>query len=96
MKSITNQQPARLEAAFPVWEHCDRDGFPTTEPRQVWSGKMRIVHSQRARKLRRRGVPLMDLRPRTGRGVNGYEGRAEYAWFVDDSLARYTQPGGAA
>lgn len=73
---------ARLPAMFPVWSDTDHNGERLDEPVEVWYGKPRIVHRQRARKLRRRGVPMMDLRARNGKGPNGYEGRAKFAWFV--------------
>jgi hypothetical protein len=43
--------------------------------RQTWYGRVRIVHRQRARKLRRRGVPLMSL-----------PHRHAWAWFVDEEV----------
>lgn len=56
--------PQRLGHAFPQW--IDEPGV---QPHEVFVGRMRIVHTQRARKLRKRGVPLMLI------------GRGEYAWF---------------
>jgi hypothetical protein len=70
----------RLPHAYPQWETPEDDSGG--EPVEIWVGKMRIVHRQRARTLRRRGVPLLDLRPHTSRGYNA-AGRAKYAWFVE-------------
>ena len=70
----------RLQHAYPQW--LPPDDEPWGEPREVWVGNMRIVHARRARRLRRRGVPLMDLRPKTSKGYNA-AGRASYAWFVE-------------
>lgn len=90
MATLSHTASAPLQHVYPQWEPPEDD--PNGELRHVWRGKLRVVHAQRARKLRRRGVPLMDLRPRmhkgcgTGRGAAaGYEGRAEYAWFVEQN-----------
>lgn len=56
--------PRRMAHAYPQWV----DG-PGEQSHEVFLGRMRIVHTQRARKLRKRGVPLMLI------------GRGEYAWF---------------
>lgn len=56
--------PQRLGHAYPEWV----DG-PGEQSHEVFAGRMRIVHTQRARKLRKRGVPLMLI------------GRGQYAWF---------------
>lgn len=64
---------AALPHVFPQWEPPEDDpGAPSEDWGQMWYGKMRIVHRQRARKLRRRGVPLMNLRHRNA-----------WAWFVE-------------
>lgn len=84
MKTVTvvegRKATAPLQHVYPQWEPPEDD--PLDELREVWRGKMRIVHAKRARKLRRRGVPLMDLRPMTEAGYNA-AGRAKYAWFVE-------------
>lgn len=56
--------PQRLGHAYPEWVDD-----PSEQPHEVFVGRMRIVHTQRARKLRKRGVPLMLI------------GRGQYAWF---------------
>lgn len=80
-----------LQHAYPQWEPPEDD--PTAMPedfREVWCGKMRIVHRQRARKLRRRGVPLMHLG--YGDGTTAQQERSPkgnlvpfgpWAWFVE-------------
>ena len=76
--------PARLVGAIPQWEYEDHNGDPVDEPREVWYGKLRIVHRQRARKLRRRGEHLLDFR----RSFPLAKGRhsdfkACYGWVVE-------------
>jgi len=74
--------PPRLQGVLPQWEYTDHNGDPVDEPREVWHGELRIVHSQRARKLRRRGEQLIDLRgsfPREGQ--NPF--KARYGWVVE-------------
>lgn len=67
-----------LMHTYPQWEPPEDDAnAPSEEWGEVWYGKMRIVHKQRARKLRRRGVPLMSLP----------HWRA-WAWFVDEGSVR--------
>lgn len=63
----------RLEHVFPQWEF-DPD---SREERLVWTGRMRIIGRQRARKLRRRGVPIMRKVEVTANG------RHRHAWFVE-------------
>lgn len=65
----------RLQHAFPQWETPEDD--PHGELREVWRGHMRIVGRQRARKLRRRHVPIMRSVDVTRRG------RHRHAWFVE-------------
>lgn len=69
----------RLQHVYPQWEAPEDE--PTAAPeayRQVWRGRMRIVGRQRARKLRRRGVPVMRSVEITSRG------RHRHAWFVEE------------
>lgn len=66
---------ARLKHVCPRWEQPEGD--PTDDPLQVWDGQMRIVGRQRARKLRRRGVPIMRSIEITSRG------RHRHAWFTE-------------
>lgn len=70
----------RLRHTYPRWEPPESGPWNEDDLRETWLGEMRIVHGQRARKLRRRRVPLMYL----GRTSAG---RAEYAWFVDREFA---------
>lgn len=76
--------PPRLQGIGPTYEWTDRNGDSVDEPCEVWYGQMRIVHGQRARKLRRRGERLMDLRAFDGGPARGYSGKAKFAWFVGD------------
>jgi hypothetical protein len=65
---------AALQHAYPQWEPPEDDPIaPIEDYRQVWRGKMRIVHKQRARKLRRRRVPLMNI------------GHCCWAWFTEET-----------
>ena len=66
-----------LQHSYPQWETPEDD--PAGEPREVWHGRMRIVGRQRARKLRRRGVPIMRKIEVTTRG------RHRHAWFVEEN-----------
>lgn len=66
----------RLRHVFPEWDHFDDEGAPLDEPRQIWRGRMRVVSAQRARKLRRRGVPIMRNVEITSTG------RQRHAWFT--------------
>lgn len=69
--------------------------------REVWTGSMRIVRNRRRmRLLKRRGVPLMDLRVRdraTGAYIACEDKSAHvWAWFVemppDPRLANFFDP----
>jgi hypothetical protein len=73
---------APLTHAYPQWQPPEDDpSAPIEELREVWRGQMRIVRNRRRlRKLKRRGVPLMDLRARL---VDGYRGPRSMAWFVE-------------
>jgi hypothetical protein len=73
-----------LAHAYPQWQPPDDDpGAPTEDYREVWIGRMRIVRNRRRiRKLKRRGVPMMDLRPRN---ADGCRGPRCMAWFVEDA-----------
>lgn len=64
----------RLQHVYPQPEAWDGD---PTDIREVWNGRMRIISRQRARKLRRRGVPIMRKVEVTSRG------RHRHAWFVE-------------
>lgn len=66
----------RLQHVYPQPEPWDDD---PADNREVWRGRMRIVGRQRARKLRRRGVPIMRKVDVTSRG------RHRHAWFVEDA-----------
>jgi hypothetical protein len=66
---------APLQHVYPRWELSEED--PTADPRLIWPGRMRIVGRQRARKLRRRGVPITRSVKVTSRG------RHRHAWFVE-------------
>jgi len=69
--------PTALVHNYPFWDQDEHSG----EDREVWTGSMRIVRNRRrARKLKKRGVPMMDLRAFT---AAGYVGKFEKAWFVD-------------
>lgn len=74
-------RPALIHA-YPQWEPPeDEPSAPQEEWRQVWTGRMRIVRNRRRiRKLKRRGVPMMDLR---ACHADGYHGPLEMAWFVE-------------
>ena len=66
MATTSHTATTPLQHVYPQWETPGDD--PYGDERQVWRGEMRIVHAKRARKLRRRGVPLMNLRPRMREG----------------------------
>lgn len=71
-----------LVHVYPQWEPPEDD--PTAPPeewRETWRGSGRIVrNARRARLLRKRGVPLWDLRENGGHG--GGSPRAWY-WFTE-------------
>lgn len=80
-----------LVHSYPQWEAPeDNPSAPEEELREVWRGDMRIIRNRRrARLLRKRGVPLMDLRMRN---ADGYHGPHAWAWFVDfDSVPAGTK-----
>lgn len=92
--------PTRLEHECPRWESAAERGEDGggDDPRYVWPGRMRVVSARRARKLRKRGVPLLPLhrvldrsggehRPGHVEPIHG--DRARYAWFeVQDDAER--------
>jgi hypothetical protein len=68
--------PPRLQHVYPQWEPPEDDpSAPQEEWRQVWHGRMRIIHRQRYRTLIRRGIP------KSAMWMLGKPGR--YAWFVE-------------
>ena len=68
---------AALVHSYPEWERDD-----SGEERLMWVGRLRIVSPRRARKLRKRGVPLMPLHVVDGEGrPRTPNGRARYGWF---------------
>lgn len=73
---------APLLHSYPQFEHPEDEPYaPVEEWREVWRGQMRIVRNRRRiRKLKSRGVPLMDLR---ARHADGYHGPRAMAWFVE-------------
>lgn len=81
-----------MKHTYPQWENQDPDLPPYEGQHYIWSGNMRIVHAQRARKLRKRGVPLLPLHrvhDKSG-GVHARgefepisQDRARYAWFTE-------------
>lgn len=70
--------PPRLKGMVPEWSNEDCNGDPADEPVRLLYGSMRIVHRQRARKLRRRGEHLVDLR--RDFPLQGF--KACYGWVV--------------
>lgn len=59
-----------LQHSYPVWEWPDDD--PGGDLREVWCGNMRIVRNRRrARLLRKRGVPMLTVKP------------GEWLWFTE-------------
>lgn len=78
--------PKALQHTYPSWE-TDRD--LGDEPRFVYQGAIRFVGKQRARKLRKRGVPLMPQHRvhdpngehRPGQFYPTHGDKARYAWF---------------
>ncbi len=70
----------RLQGVSPQWDHVDHNGDELDEPREVLEGSLRIVHRQRARKLRRRGEKhLIDFR----RSFPDQGYKAVYGWVVE-------------
>jgi len=71
--------PARLQGVHSQWMAPEDDPTaPVEDYRQTWEhAKLRLVHRQRARTLRRRGEQVVDTdeRTRTGRKVS--------MWFVE-------------
>jgi hypothetical protein len=53
--------PKALQHNYPGWQDDPHAEDSNGEPREVWFGVMRVVSAKRARKLRKRGVPLMPL-----------------------------------
>ena len=86
-----------LQHIYPRWEHDPDRG----EDVLTWGGHMRLVSAKRARKLRKRGVPLMPTHAvqiiEVGKGRQrhapvrpGSPGKrgARYAWFEDFDARR--------
>lgn len=69
---------AALVHSYPQWEPPENNPTaPIEDYVETWRGKMRIVRSRkRALVLRRRGVPLWDLRER---------GKRIWLWFVEET-----------
>jgi hypothetical protein len=53
--------PTALRHNYPGWQDDPHAEDSNGESREVWFGAMRVVGAKRARKLRKRGVPLMPL-----------------------------------
>lgn len=70
--------PVALQHAYPQWEPPEDEPWaPEEDWREVWRGEPRIVRSpKRARRLRRRGVPMWDVRE---------NGKRMWLWFVEES-----------
>jgi len=83
--------PKALQHEFPYWQDDPHAEDGSGESRHVWPGRPRYVSARRARKLRKRGVPLLPLHAvhdrSGGQHAPGYveptspNGRARYAWF---------------
>jgi|SRR5579859_7578509 len=71
--------PKALQHEYPRWESDDRD---PTQDVHVWPGRIRIVHGQRARKLRKRGVPLMPLHKVYTVETNRFDRRLGYSTYI--------------
>lgn len=71
-----------LTHSYPQWEPPDSDPYaPAEEYVQTWTGRMRIVRNRRRmRKLKRRGVPLMDFVSTVGTGSDHV---TAWAWFIE-------------
>jgi hypothetical protein len=88
--------PKALQHEFPYWQDDPHAEDGSGESRHVWPGRPRYVSARRARKLRKRGVPLLPLhavRDRSGgQHAPGYveptspNGRARYAWFEPERV----------
>lgn len=86
--------PKALQHEYPRWEGSYQD---PTQDVFAWPGRIRFVSAQRARKLRKRGVPLLPMhRVRDNSGGEHRRGqfvpvlpngRARYAWFEVDAAA---------
>lgn len=74
MNAIGTRPP--LLHTYPQFEPPEDDpSAPVEDYREVWRGSMRIVRNRkRARLLKRRGVPMWDIRE---------NGRRMWAWFVE-------------
>jgi hypothetical protein len=81
MNHAKKTPPARLQGVHSQYLPPENDPLaPDEDYRQTWeNASLRIVHRQRARKLRRRGEQVVDAfeRTRTGRKVS--------MWFVEAS-----------
>jgi len=81
--------PKALQHEYPRWEG---DAFDPTQDVYAWPGAPRFVSAKRARKLRKRGVPLMPchrVHDRSGEHRPGefyptHGDRARYCWFERD------------
>ena len=73
--SIPGMHPLPLQHTYPYWDTPEHDPH-SDDLVECWRGEMRIVRSkQRARLLRRRGVPLL-------RSIDG-----AWMWFVKPRTA---------
>ena len=70
---------AALQHTYPQWEPPEDEPIaPIEDYRETWIGDMRIVRSRkRARLLKRRGVPMWDIRE---------NGRRLWAWFAEPRM----------
>lgn len=83
--------PRALQHEYPRWETDPND--PTGDADFVYPGRPRFVSKQRARKLRKRGVPLMPCHRvhdphgehRPGDFYPTHGDRARYAWFEPEA-----------
>lgn len=75
--------PKALQHECPYWSDDTNQGRVTNGALLVWPGVMRIVHGQRARKLRKRGVPLMPLHAVHTVDTNKFDKRTGYSMYAN-------------
>lgn len=74
--------PRALQHTIPYWVDTPLGEGNYGESDQIWHGRMRVVSPRRARKLRKRGVPLKPLHAARVIATNRFDKRTGYSSYA--------------